>query len=54
MDGPRDYHTDISDIPYTWNLIKMIQKNLFIKQKQRDFETQLIVTIGETMGGGIN
>ena len=22
------------DITYTWNLIKMIQKNLFMKQKQ--------------------
>jgi len=24
----------VYDIPYMWNLIKMIQNNLFIKQKQ--------------------
>ena len=42
MDRPRDYHTkwnnsdkerQISyDSTYMWNLIKMIQKNLFTKQ----------------------
>ena len=45
MDGPRDYHTKRSesdrerqisyDITHMWNLIlKMIQMNLFTKQKQ--------------------
>ena len=42
MDGPRDYHTIKSnrekqvsyDITYMWNLIKMIQMSLFVKQKQ--------------------
>ena len=44
VDGPRDYHTKWSksgrgrqisyDIAYMWNLIKMIQNNLFVKQKQ--------------------
>ena len=43
MDGPRDYHTkciksdrerQISyDITYMWNLKKMLQMNLFTKQK---------------------
>ena len=32
-----------------WILIKIIQKNLFIKQKQTDFKTNLMVTIGETV-----
>ena len=43
MDGPRDYHTkwsksdkerQISYITYTRNLKKMVQMNLFTKQKQ--------------------
>ena len=44
LDGPRDYHTKWSksdrerqisyDIAYMWNLKKMIQMNLFTKQKQ--------------------
>ena len=44
MDGPRDYHTKGSksgrerqlsyDITFLWNLKKMIQMNLFTKQKQ--------------------
>ena len=43
MDGPRDYHTESSqsdrkrqisrDITYMWNLIQIIQNNLFKKQK---------------------
>ena len=43
MDGPRDYYTKWSksdrkkqiayDIAYMWNLKKMTQMNLFIKQK---------------------
>ena len=43
MDGPRDSHTNCSnsdrvrrisyDITYMWNLKKMIQMNLFTKQK---------------------
>ena len=42
--GPRDYHTKWSksgrerqisyDITYMWNVIKMMQMNLFTKQKQ--------------------
>ena len=37
---------------FMWNLIKMIQKNLFIKQnKFTDFKTNLMVTIGETVVG---
>ena len=44
MNGPRDYHTKRSksereiqityDITYMWNIKKMIQRNLFTKQKQ--------------------
>ena len=44
MNGPRDYHPKRSkpdrerqisyDITYMWNLKKMIQMNLFSKQKQ--------------------
>ena len=44
MDEPRDYHSKWNrsngegqlshDSIYMWNLIKMIQNNLFIKQKQ--------------------
>ena len=35
-----------------WNLIKMIQNNLFIRQnKLLDFKTNLMATIGETVGG---
>ena len=43
MNGPGDYHTKLSksdgerqisyDITYMWYLKKMIQMNLFIKQK---------------------
>ena len=42
MDGPRDYHTKLSksdrvrqiyDITYMWNFLKMMQMNLFTKQK---------------------
>ena len=34
-----------------WNLIKMIQNNLFKKQKIADFKTNLKVIIGETVEG---
>ena len=44
MDGPGDYHTKRSksdrkrqishNVAYMWNLEKMIQTNLFTKQKQ--------------------
>jgi len=41
MDGPRDYHSEVRQtekekdhITYMWNLIKMVEKNLFIKQKE--------------------
>ena len=65
MDGHGDYHTkwNKSDrerqIPYEidrmQNIIKMIQKNLFTKQKQiQRFWNQNMVTTGKTMGGGIN
>ena len=37
---------------YIWNLIKMIQKNLFIKQKETlRFKINFIVTIGKTPEG---
>jgi len=41
-------------ISLMWNLIKMIQKNLFIKQKQnsQDFKSNLMVAIGEAVGEG--
>ena len=35
-----------------WNLVKMIQKNLFIKWKRTVFKTHLVVTTGNTWGGG--
>ena len=58
----RHYHTELSkadregkisyDITYIWILIKIIQKNLFIKQKETHrFEAKLMVTIGETNVG---
>ena len=35
-----------------WDQIKMIQKNIFIKQKQTHrFQTNPMVTIGETVAG---
>ena len=38
-----------------WNLIKMMQKNLFTKRKQTERpETKLLVTKGEMLPGGIN
>ena len=64
MDGPRDYHTEwskleeerqIYDITYIWNLIKMIQNNLFIKKKQTNrFKKQSMVAKEETMEWGRN
>ena len=61
MDGPRDFilsevsQRQISyDIAYMWNLMKMIQKSLFIKQTHR-FQNQ---TYGSHKGnhswGGTN
>ena len=57
MDGPRDYYTKWSksdkerqisyDITYIWNLIKMIQINLFTKQKQTQILKLNMVTEGE-------
>ena len=41
------------DITYMGNLIKMTQKNLFIKQKQTDFKINLVVTICETTARGV-
>ena len=61
MDGPRDYHTERSksktisyEITYIWNLIKMVQKNLFNKNKLTDFKIKFMVTREETVGRGIN
>ena len=34
-----------------FNLVKMIQNNLFIKQKLTDFKTNLMVTTGKTFAG---
>ena len=34
-----------------WTIVKMIQRNVFIGQKQTDFKTNLMVTIDETVGG---
>ena len=31
-----------------WNIINMIEKNFFTKQKLTDLETKFMVTIGET------
>ena len=37
---------------YMWNLIKIIQKNLFMKQKQTHrFQNQSMVTIGKIIEG---
>ena len=41
-------------ITYLRNLIKMVWKNLFIKQKLTDFKIKLMVTKGENIGVGIN
>lgn len=38
-------------ISFMWNLIKMIHKNLFIKQKVKDFKIQFRITKGETVAG---
>ena len=61
MDGPRDNHTksEVShtekdkyrDITYMWNLKKMIQMNLFTKQKQIYRLRKLMVTKGEVGKG---
>ena len=55
---PRDYHTEWgkSDrkrqiYSLMWNLIKMIQKGLFKKNKLSDSKTYLIVTVGKTIVG---
>ena len=62
-DGPRDYHTKWSksekdkhhDITYMWNLIKMMQMNLFTKQKQNQrFCNQTYGCQRGNVGGGIN
>ena len=42
MDGPTNYHTERRksdrDIAYTWNKKKMVQMNLFTKQKQSQIQ----------------
>ena len=41
------------DIIYMWNIIKMIQRNLFIKQKQtQQFQNQTYGYKGEMGGRG--
>ena len=58
IDGPKGYHSKLSksdrerqilcDITYMWNLKKIIQMNLHIKQTDlTDIENKLIVTKGE-------
>ena len=47
MNRSGDYHTKSKtyhDLVYTWNLKKMIQMNLFTKQKHTDLEDKLTVT----------
>ena len=36
-----------------WNLVKMVQKNLQNRNRLKDFETKVMVTNGETLGGWI-
>ena len=43
--------TNIYDTTYMWNLIKVIQKNYFKKQKFIDFKINLMVTTGNVIGG---
>ena len=63
MDGPRNYNFKWGqtekqkwyDVTYMWNLIKMIQMNLFTKQKQTHWsQNQTYITKGEIWGKGIN
>ena len=46
------------DTTYMWSLIKNDTKqliyNIYKTEANTDFEIKLLVTIGETMGGGIN
>ena len=35
------------EITYMWNLIKIIQMNLFIKQKLTNFEMKFVIIKGE-------
>ena len=63
MEGPRDYHTKWSksdskrqisyDITYMWNL-KMIQMNLFTKQKQTHSLRKQAYGYKKGKGGGRN
>ena len=62
MDRPRDYYSKKeiiivykNDITYMWDLKKMIQMNLFIKQKQTHRQkTNLWFPKGRGSGGGTN
>ena len=64
MDGPRDYHAKWSkldrerqilyDTTYMWNLKKMIQMNLFTKQKQTHRHRKQTYGSQSGKGGGIN
>ena len=48
----KDKYLEVTNM---WNLINMIQKNLLTKWKQTQrFQTKLVVTKGEMLGGGIN
>ena len=50
---PSEVSQTKANITYMWNLTKMIQKNLFIKQKHTsDFKIKHMATIGETVRGG--
>ena len=55
MDRPGDYHTESEkisyDITYIKNLIKMIPKNLFIKQTHRFQKSVLQLPLGEITVG---
>ena len=42
------------DIICIWNLIKMMEMNLFTKQRHSDFKIKFMVIKGETWGKVIN
>ena len=61
MDGPRDYHTErskpdrerqIYDFAYMWNLQKIIQMNLYTKQKQTHRHSKQTYGYQRGKGGG--
>ena len=58
-DGPRDYYNwsrshrerQVTYITFMWNQKKMIQMNLFTKQKETHIETNLWLPKGKGKGG---